>query len=92
MLTIDECKKMLFNAGITTGVSPKLISERLLSADDKKDMLNGKISMESLITHVKVWKENGMCNYADGSGTPYKTKDELPMSRYSGYDNNQFKT
>lgn len=72
MPTKQECQKKLFNLGIKYGVSPKLISTRLLSAEDKEDMLNGLISDEELDCHVKVWKENGMCNYADGSGKPYK--------------------
>lgn len=71
-LTREQCKKKLFNLGIKYGVSPRLISERLLSPEDKEDMLNGLISDEALDCHVKVWKENGMCNYADGTGERYK--------------------
>lgn len=71
-LTREQCKKKLFNLGIKYGVSPRLISERLLSPEDKEDMLNGLISDEALDCHVKVWKEYGMCNYADGTGERYK--------------------
>jgi len=41
MKTPDECKKILFTVGIKLGVSPKLISTRLLNDLDKSDM-NGK--------------------------------------------------
>lgn len=68
---VDACKKMLFKAAIKHGVAPKLISERLLSKEDKEDMLNGLVSFETLDAFVKVWKESGMCNYADGTGTWY---------------------
>lgn len=51
---------------------PKLISERLLSAEDKQDMLAGLLSYETLDAHVKVWKEHGMCDYANGSFERYK--------------------
>jgi len=62
-LNKEECKRKLFNLGIKYGVSPRLISERLLSLDDKHDMLNGLISDDALVTHVLVWKENGMQDY-----------------------------
>jgi len=84
-LTIEECKKKLFNLGIKYGVSPRLISERLLSKEDKNDMLNGLIPDDALDCHVKVWKQYGMCNYADGTGTQYTPPEEKPMSRYRGY-------
>lgn len=65
-------------------VKASLISERLLSKKDKEDMLQGLISIETLITHVKVWKDTGMRNYADGSGLRYTPSNEKPMSRYRG--------
>ena len=69
---VEDCKRMLFKAAIKHGVAPKLISERLLSKEDKEDMLNGLVSFETLDCHVMVWKEQGMCNYADGSMKPYE--------------------
>lgn len=77
--TVDECKKVLFKLGIKHGVSPKLISERLLSKDDKDDMLQGLISFETLDCFVKVWKEYGMCNYSNGTGEWY-----IDFRRYAG--------
>lgn len=71
-LTPEQCKRKLFNIGIKLGVSPKLISERLLSSDDKQDMLNGLIPDEALECHVKCWMEAGMPDYAHGDDKPYK--------------------
>lgn len=62
---IKECKSILFKMGIQVGVSPKLISLRLLSKADKQDMLAGLLPLESLITHVKVWAQNGCPNYVN---------------------------
>ncbi len=84
MPTVKECKKLLFKLGIKHGVSPKLISERLLSKEDKNDMLEGLIPYEAIDTAVAVWKESGMCNYADGSGERYKAPPSYPMSNYRG--------
>ena len=83
-LTVEECKRKLFKLGIKLGVSPNLISTRLLSKDDKDDMLNGLIPDESLETAVKVWMDNGMPDYANGSDERYKPSTELPMQRYRG--------
>jgi hypothetical protein len=69
--TVEECKKMLFKLAIKHGVAPKLISERLLSREDKEDMLQGLVTFETLNCAVEVWKEQGMRNYADGSGAVY---------------------
>lgn len=71
-MTVEECKRMLFKLGIKHGVSPRLISEMLLSKEDKEDMLNGLVSFETLDCHVQTWKEYGMCNYANGSMKPYE--------------------
>ncbi len=71
-MTIDQCKRKLFKIGLELGVSPKLISTRLLSQDDKNDMLNDLIPDDALLLHVKVWKENGMPEYANGKTDFYK--------------------
>jgi hypothetical protein len=64
---------------IKYAVPPKLITARLLSEDDKNDMLAGLVSLETVDFHVKIWKSSGMCNYADGSGTFYRD-----FKRYQG--------
>ena len=83
-LTKEQCQKKLFHLGIKLGVSPKLISTRLLSIDDKKDMLNGLVPDETLFVAVKCWMEAGMPNYAVGDTARYIPPPELPMQRYRG--------
>jgi len=53
-------------------VKAELISTRLLSDEDKQDMLDGKVPIEALVTAVEMWKAAGMPNYAHGDTTPYK--------------------
>ncbi len=69
---VEECKSLLFKLAIKHGVAPRLISGRLLSKEDKDDMLNGLFTFETLDCMVGMWKENGMCDYANGNMTPYK--------------------
>lgn len=66
MPTREECRKIIFNLGIKLGVSPKLISERLLSDIDKSDMLEGNLSIDALECHIRVWMKFGMQDYAHG--------------------------
>jgi len=61
-----------------------LISTRLLSKEDKDDMLNGLVSDETLETAVQAWMSAGMPDYANGNTEPYKPPPENPMSRYRG--------
>ncbi len=70
-LTKEDCQRRLFKIGLKLGVSPKLIATRLLSEEDKSDMLNGLISDELLITGVELWVKNGMPDYAHGKFAPY---------------------
>lgn len=65
-------------------VKADLISTRLLSKEDKQDMLNGLISDEALFVGVKCWMEAGMPDYAHGHTTPYKPPPAVPMDRYRG--------
>lgn len=81
MLTKEQCQKRIFNIAIKLGVSPKLISIRLLSKDDKQDMLNGLVPDETLETAVKCWMEAGMPDYANGNDERYKPSAELPMQK-----------
>jgi hypothetical protein len=77
--TVSECKSNLFKLGLKYGVAPKLISERLLSKQDKDDMLSGLVTAEMLDCFVREWREHGMCNYADGTGSWYSD-----FRRYAG--------
>jgi len=83
-LTIVQCQKMLFDIGIKIGVSPKLISTRLLSNEDKQDMLSGLLPVDCLVIGVRTWLAAGMPDYANGKFDPYKAFDDKPMSRYRG--------
>ena len=65
MLTKEQCQKKIFNVAVKLGVSPKLISTRLLSEVDKTDMLNGLIDEDSLETAVKAWMNAGMPDYVN---------------------------
>lgn len=72
MPTKAECQKILSNLGWLFGVSPRLIATRLLSEDDKRDMLNAELPMDTLECAVRVWIENKMPDYANGHRSPYK--------------------
>lgn len=82
-LTTEDCKRILFKVGIKFGVSPRLISERLLDAQDKCDMLNGEIPVEMLEVAVKAWMDAGMPDYANGHTEPMgnvKTGSNRPQN------------
>ena len=66
MPTARECQSMLFQIGVKLGVSPKLISERLLSIDDKKALLEGCLSITDVELHTVTWVASGMPDYAHG--------------------------
>lgn len=79
-MTLQQCKSLIFKLGLKYGIAPRLISERLLSSEDKEDMLNDLLPSEVLDSAVALWKEDGMRNYADGSGSPYKGRQTSPYS------------
>jgi hypothetical protein len=72
VLTKDECKKIISKVAWQCGCSPRLIATRLLSEDDKHDMLNGDLPLETLICTVKTWMDAGMPDYAHGDSEPMK--------------------
>lgn len=80
-LTSEECKRILFKVGMKLGVSPKLISTRLLSAQDKCDMLNGDMSIASLEAAVTAWKANGMPDHANGRDIPLEHDIKTGLNR-----------
>lgn len=51
-------------------VKAELISTRLLSEEDKKDMLDGSLTDDVLLTAVKAWRDNGMRDYSNGNTAP----------------------
>lgn len=72
MFTEYECKRILSKIGLKLGASPNLISNRLLSKDDKIDMMYGKVPLDALELHVKVWIANKMPNYSLGKREIYR--------------------
>ena len=84
MVAIEDCQKSIFRLAIKHGVSPKLIATRLLSKEDKNDMVNGVLTLDALELAVTLWKEQGMPDYANGSKSAYKPKSDVPMQRYRG--------
>ena len=61
----------------------ELISTRLLSKEDKQDMLNGLVPVDSLMTAVKCWMAAGMPDYANGLTDPYKEPEPKRWSTYT---------
>ena len=57
MRTIKECKKLIFAVAVRLGVSPRIIMTECLTADDKKDIESGEITLDALILHIKYWLE-----------------------------------
>lgn len=62
MPTERECKSIILKLAVKHGVSPKLISERLLSTHDKNDMIKGDLTYEILDISVYLWKDSGCCD------------------------------
>ena len=73
MPTRDECKRILFKLGIKHGISPRLISERLLSDLDKRDMMAGELDIASLEANLELWKAYGIPDFR----TPEEIKTGL---------------
>lgn len=69
MPTPEECKRIIGKLGMKYGVSPKLIIDRLLSADDKKEMISGLLTIEVLEIAMQVWIKAKFPNYAKGETT-----------------------
>ncbi len=81
-LTKEECKRILFKIGIKFGVSPKLISERLLHAEDKCDMLNGEMPVEYLEVAVQAWQDAGMPDYSHSLAIPLCEEIKTGLNRH----------
>lgn len=66
MRTDKECKSLISSVAWSLGVSPRLISTRLLDDNDKNDLRHGLVSESELECAVEVWRGNGMPDYANG--------------------------
>ena len=82
-LSVAQCKDLLITIGKMLCVKAELISTRLLSTDDKKDMLSGLVPLDALITAVKCWMGAGMPDYANGHTDPYKPPEQKRVPTYS---------
>lgn len=61
-------------------VKVELISTRLLSKQDKQDMLDGLVPDEALYVATKAWLDAGMPDYANGHTERFKDfYDRLAM-------------
>lgn len=72
MISDEECKKIISKLGWALGVSPKLITTRLLDDLDKNYIRHGLIDIVDLKKAVEVWRDNGMPDYAHGKDVPMK--------------------
>lgn len=71
----QECQKAIFNLAVEFGVSPKLITARLLDESDKVDMMEEVLTIEALRAHIGAWKANGMMDYVGKDITYANTSD-----------------
>ncbi|HWI48384.1 MAG TPA: hypothetical protein VNU45_09210 [Rummeliibacillus sp.] len=65
--SVEHCKDLLRTIGKMLCVKAELISTKLLSSEDKQDMLDGVITDEALFFAVKGWMEAGMPDYSGSS-------------------------
>ena len=75
-LTDSECKDIIRILGKRLNVEPRLITTRLMSEDDKQDMREGNLPVKSLEVHIRVWIENGLCDYAHGKTVSLRYEQE----------------
>lgn len=84
LLTIEECKAIIKKLSKALCVRPVLITQRLLSKEDKQDMKQGDLPIESLKCHIITWLNNGMPDYVHvktetQAGAQYISGKENPM-------------
>ena len=72
MKSTKDCQSIIFNLGIKHGVSPKLISTRLLSTEDKQDMIAGVLTPDIIAIGIECWMSSGMPDYANGKTEPLR--------------------
>lgn len=67
MIPIEQCKNIISKVAWKLGVSPNLITTKLLDDNDKQDMMNGELTREILEIHVKEWLLNDKPDYRKGT-------------------------
>ena len=72
MPTRLECQRTLSKLGVKRGVSPNLIATRLLSDDDKADMMDGNLPDHVLELAIRLWMDAKQPDYAHGDTRPYR--------------------
>ena len=72
LLTDEECKIIINRLAKKLCARPELIVTRLLSEQDKENMRQGNVPIESLECHIKAWINNGMPDYAHGKDETYE--------------------
>ena len=75
-LSDKACKAIIIRVARKLNVEARLITTRLMSEDDKNDMRAGLLPIEALEAHVKVWIENGLCDYAHGKTVALRYEQE----------------
>lgn len=75
-LTDKACKAIIIQIAKELDVEARLITTRLMSEEDKNDMRAGLLPIEALKAHVKVWIENGLCDYAHGKTVALRYEQE----------------
>lgn len=71
LLSDDDCKQIIKMVCKKLCARPELVVTRLLSEEDKQDMRNCNLSIESLECHIKAWIDAGMPDYAHGKTETY---------------------
>ena len=79
-LSVEQCKDLLRIVAKMMCVKAELISTRLLSIDDKQDMLRGDLPIEALIAHVKLWIKAKLPDYANSNISPTTNESYMPTT------------
>ena len=75
-LSDKACKAIIIRGARKLNVEARLITTRLMSEEDKNDMRAVLLPIEALEAHVKVWIENGLCDYAHGKTVALRYEQE----------------
>ena len=79
-LSDNACKAIIKGIAKQFKIEAKLITTRLMSEEDKQDMRDGNLPLESLRCHVKVWIEAGLPDYAHGKTVPLAIEEARGIS------------
>lgn len=74
-LTDEQCKKIIKEIAMRACIRPHLITERLLSEEDKEDMRNGDLGAIEIKSHLRAWIKEGLPDYAHGKTDKLKKNE-----------------